>query len=66
MRTGPGRFAVEDGADDTAEVTISGPPADLLRWVWHRAVAGEPSGVTVDGAAEAAGELRRCIAVVTQ
>ncbi|WP_405021151.1 maleylpyruvate isomerase family mycothiol-dependent enzyme [Kitasatospora sp. NBC_00070] len=66
VRTGPGRFTVEDGADEKADVTISGAPADVLRWVWNRTVAGEPSGVTVDGATEAVEELRRCIAVVTR
>ncbi len=65
-RTGPGLFAVEDGAADAADVTVSGPPADLLRWVWNREGSGEPSGVTVEGAPEALEELRRCIVVATQ
>ena len=47
VRTGPRLLAVEDGAgDDAADVTISGPPATVLRWVWNREGAGEPSGVT--------------------
>ena len=67
MRTGPGVFAVEDGAGDVAaDVTVSGPPAALLRWVWNRQSAGEPGGVTVEGAPEALEELRRCIVVATQ
>lgn len=66
VRTGPGRFEVEDGDDDMAEVTISGAPGDVLRWVWNRTAEPEPSSVTVDGAAEAVEELRRCIAAVTQ
>ena len=67
VRTGPGRFAVEDGAgDDAADVTVSGPPTAVLRWVWNREGAGEPSGVTVEGAPEAVEELRRCIVTATQ
>jgi hypothetical protein len=47
-------------------VTVSGPPTAVLRWVWNREGAGEPSGVTVEGAPEAVGELRRCIVTATQ
>ena len=66
-RTGPGLFAVEDGAGDgPADVTVSGSPAAVLRWVWNRAAAGEPDGVTVAGAPEAVEELRRCIVTATQ
>jgi uncharacterized protein (TIGR03083 family) len=66
-RTGPGLFAVEDGAgDDAADVTVSGPPTPVLRWVWNREAAGEPSGVTVQGDPEAVQELRRCIVTATQ
>jgi hypothetical protein len=66
-RTGPGLFVVEDGAgDDAADVTVSGPPTAVLRWVWNREGAGESSGVTVEGAAEAVAELRRCIVAATQ
>ncbi|HWH99702.1 MAG TPA: maleylpyruvate isomerase family mycothiol-dependent enzyme [Propionibacteriaceae bacterium] len=33
IRSGPGLFAVEDGAGDKrTDVTISGPPAAVLRW----------------------------------
>ena len=67
VRTGPGRFAVEDGAgDDPADVTVSGPPAAVLRWVWNREGTGEPSGVTVEGPPEAVEELRRCTVTATQ
>jgi uncharacterized protein (TIGR03083 family) len=67
VRTGPGLFAVRDGAgDDPAEVTVSGPPAAVLRWVWNREGAGEPGGVTVQGPAPAVEELRRCIVLATQ
>ncbi|MGC9665366.1 maleylpyruvate isomerase family mycothiol-dependent enzyme [Planosporangium sp. 12N6] len=67
VRTGPGLFAVTDGAGDAAaDVTVSGPPTAVLRWVWNREGTGEPSGVTVEGAPEAVGELRRCIVTATQ
>jgi uncharacterized protein (TIGR03083 family) len=67
VRTGPGLFAVEDGVgDDAAHVTVSGPPSAVLRWLWNRESAVEPSGVTVDGALEAVEELRRCIVTATQ
>jgi uncharacterized protein (TIGR03083 family) len=66
-RTGPGLFVVEDGAgDDTTDVTVSGPPMAVLRWLWNREGPGEPSGVTVEGAPEAVEELRRCIVTATQ
>ena len=67
VRTGPGLVAVEDGAGGgTADVTISGPPAALLRWVWNREDPSEPGGVTVKGAPAAVEELRRCIVTATQ
>jgi uncharacterized protein (TIGR03083 family) len=66
-RTGPGLFAVDDGTGDGApDVTISGPPAAVLRWVWNREAPGEPSSVTVEGPPEAVAELRRCIVTATQ
>jgi len=67
VRTGPGLFAVEDGAGDSvADVAVSGPPTAVLRWVWTREDAGEPSTVLVEGAPEAVEELRRCIVTATQ
>ena len=67
VRTGPGLFAVEDGAGDgAADVTVSGPPTAVLRWVWNREDPGKPSGTTVEGAQEAIEELRRCIVTATQ
>jgi uncharacterized protein (TIGR03083 family) len=67
VRTGPGLVTVEDGVgDDVADVTVSGPPTAVLRWVWNREAAGEPSGVTVEGAPEAVEELQRCIVTATQ
>ena len=66
-RTGPGLFVVEAGAgDDPTDVTVSGPPMAVLRWVWNRERVGEPSSVTVSGAPEAVEELRRCIVTATQ
>jgi uncharacterized protein (TIGR03083 family) len=64
VRTGPGLFAVEDGSADAADVTVSGPPAAVLRWVWNR--ESGPGGVTVEGAPEAVDELKRCIVTATQ
>ena len=61
VRTGPGLLTVEDG-DGPADVTVSGPPTAVLRWVWNRGDAG----VTVEGAPEAVEELHRCIVIATQ
>ncbi len=67
VRTGPGLFAVqEDASDDAADVTVSGPPTAVLRWVWNREGADEPSGVTVKGGQDAIDELKRCIVIATQ
>ncbi|MEH1165287.1 maleylpyruvate isomerase family mycothiol-dependent enzyme [Micromonospora sp. CPCC 205539] len=66
VRAGPGLFDVTDGAADTTDVTVAGPPTALLRWAWGRERAGEPSGVTVEGPAEAVTQLRRCIVTATQ
>jgi uncharacterized protein (TIGR03083 family) len=66
-RTGPGVFAVEDGAGDGGtDVTVSGPPTAVLRWVWNRDGTGESSDVTVEGAPDAVAQLRRCIVTATQ
>jgi uncharacterized protein (TIGR03083 family) len=67
VRTGAGMFAVDDGAGDgAADVTVSGPPTAVLRWIWNREGPGEPSGVTVEGAPEAVEELRACVVTATQ
>jgi uncharacterized protein (TIGR03083 family) len=67
VRTGPGRFAVEDGAGaGAADAAVSGPPAAVLRWLWNREGTDEPDGVTVEGAPDAVEELRRCIVMATQ
>jgi uncharacterized protein (TIGR03083 family) len=49
VRTGPGLFTVDDGAGDDADVTVSGPPAAVLRWLWGRERSGEPRPVAVEG-----------------
>ncbi|MFD0055618.1 maleylpyruvate isomerase family mycothiol-dependent enzyme [Streptomyces sp. NPDC005047] len=67
VRTGPGEFAVTDGAGDgTADVTLSGAPEAVLRRLWNRTGTGDDDGVRVEGAPEAVEELRRCIVVATQ
>jgi uncharacterized protein (TIGR03083 family) len=67
VRTGPGRFDVTDGAGDgAADVTVTGPPQDVLRWVWNRETPGAPSRVTVQGDPAAVAELHRCIVTATQ
>ncbi|HET6530403.1 MAG TPA: maleylpyruvate isomerase family mycothiol-dependent enzyme [Actinoplanes sp.] len=67
VRTGPGEFTVADGAGEgPVDVTVSGPPAAVLRWLWARETPGEPSPATVQGPAEAVAELRRCITIATQ
>jgi uncharacterized protein (TIGR03083 family) len=66
VRTGPGLVAVEAGTgDETAEVTVSGPPTAVLRWLRNRERFGEPSVVMVEGLQEAVGDLRGCIAAAT-
>jgi len=67
VRTRPGEFTVLDGAgEEPVDVTVSGPPAAVLRWVWNREAPGEPSPVTVQGPPEALDALRRCITIATQ
>jgi uncharacterized protein (TIGR03083 family) len=64
VRTAPGAFTVSGGEASTADLTVSGPPAPLLRWLWNRST--EPEGVLVDGSPEALDVLCRCIVVATQ
>jgi uncharacterized protein (TIGR03083 family) len=67
VRTGPAAFAVEDGArEEPADVTVTGPPVALLRWMWNREGADGAREVTVEGPPEAVEELRRCIVKATQ
>jgi uncharacterized protein (TIGR03083 family) len=62
VQTGPGRFAVTTGpAAGAADLTVSGGPEEMLRWVWSRETPGVPSPVRVDGSAEALAELRACL-----
>jgi uncharacterized protein (TIGR03083 family) len=64
IRTGPGTFTVADGDADPADVTVSGTPAAVLRWVWNR--EGGSSDVMIQGPPEAVEELKRCITTATQ
>ncbi|MFH8974777.1 maleylpyruvate isomerase family mycothiol-dependent enzyme [Streptomyces sp. NPDC017890] len=67
VRTGPGELTVTDGAGDgTADVTFSGTPEAVLRRLWNREGTAGGDRVTVEGAPEAAEELRRCIVVATE
>jgi hypothetical protein len=68
VRTGPDTFIVDEpaGRHRQADISISGPPMDVLRWVWNRDGFGQPGNVVVEGPAEAVDELKRCIAVATQ
>ncbi|MBV9328265.1 MAG: maleylpyruvate isomerase family mycothiol-dependent enzyme [Chloroflexi bacterium] len=67
VSTRPGAVSIEDGAGQALpDVTLSGPPAAVLRWVWNRSGFGEPSHVEVEGDPAAVEELRRCIATATQ
>jgi uncharacterized protein (TIGR03083 family) len=66
VRTGPGTFDVMDGDTGTADATVSGAPAAVLRWAWNRDLAEAPAGVTVEGSADALAELHRCIVIATQ
>jgi uncharacterized protein (TIGR03083 family) len=66
VRTAPGTFEVGDGADGAPDVTISGPPTEVLRWVWNRESPDGRGSVTVDGPPEAVAELKRVIAIGTQ
>jgi hypothetical protein len=36
VRTGPDLFAVYTGGDEPADVTVSGPPTAMLRWLRNR------------------------------
>jgi uncharacterized protein (TIGR03083 family) len=70
--TSPGRFGVGGGPGMTVpdvartDVTVNGAPEALLRWVWNRQSAREPSGVAVEGEPGALAEFRRCVVIATQ
>jgi uncharacterized protein (TIGR03083 family) len=72
VRTSPGKFTVSDGTGKpgsdgiTPDVTVSGAPADVLRWAWNRETPGEPSRVTIDDDTDALAEFRRCVVIATQ
>ena len=72
VETGTDHLVVEGGpgnevADSrAADVTVSGTPADVLRWAWNRQTPGEGSRVRVEGPADALGELRQCVVEATQ
>jgi uncharacterized protein (TIGR03083 family) len=70
--TSPGRFSVGGGPGMTVpsyvrtDVTVSGTPEALLRWVWNRQSPGEPSAVIIEGDPDALAEFRRCVVTATQ
>ena len=70
--TSPGRFSVSGGPGMTmpdisrTDVTVSGTPAALLRWMWNREQADQASAVTVEGDPGALAEFRRCVVIATQ
>jgi uncharacterized protein (TIGR03083 family) len=72
VSTSPGQFSVAGGpgmrisGPVTPDVTVSGAPADVLRWAWNRETPGEPSRVTIGGDADALAEFRRCVVIATQ
>lgn len=69
VRTGPGLFEVEDvraASEATSDVTLSGPPAEVLRHLWNREDETHPARVHVRGPREAAEELRHCVVTATQ
>ncbi|MER5952051.1 maleylpyruvate isomerase family mycothiol-dependent enzyme [Streptomyces sp. NPDC001904] len=64
---GPAGFTVEDGpGDGPADLTVSAPPAALLRDLWNRRRPAEPSSVTATGPKEHLRQLRACLTIATQ
>jgi uncharacterized protein (TIGR03083 family) len=72
VKTGPDHLVVEGGQGSSVvdsrapDVTVSGTPADVLRWAWNRETPGAASLVRVEGNTEALTELRRCVVEATQ
>jgi uncharacterized protein (TIGR03083 family) len=72
VTTAPDRLTVEGGPGEkiltapAPDVTISGGPADILRWSWNRETPGETSPVRIEGNAEALAEFRQCVVEATQ
>ena len=59
----PREVVVEDGSRDDPRVSIEGPPARVLRWLWGR---GGPDAVRLTGDSAWADYLRRMLAALTQ
>ena len=73
VTTAPDHLAVEGGltrsaalAGEAPDVTITGPPAAILRWAWNRELSGGESPVRIEGNPEALRELRQCVVEATQ
>jgi uncharacterized protein (TIGR03083 family) len=72
VKTAPDHLAVEGGpggelaGSAAPDVTVSGTPADILRWAWNRETPGEASPVRIEGKAEALAEFRQCVVEATQ
>ena len=72
VETSPATLTVLGGptasppAAATADVTVSGTPAAVLRWAWNRETPGQPSGVAIEGDLNALAEFRRCVVLSTQ
>ncbi len=72
VKTAPDRLTVDGGPGQTLsgsaqpDVTISGAPADILRWAWNRETPGAASPVRIEGNAGALSELRQCVVGATQ
>lgn len=72
VKTAPDNLAVAGGPDDklsdtaAPDVTISGTPADLLRWAWNRETPASPTSVKIEGNPAALTELRQCVVEATQ
>jgi uncharacterized protein (TIGR03083 family) len=65
IRTAPGQFSVSNGEPAQApDVTVSGPPPAVLRWLWNR--EGTDASVKAEGPADAVQQLKRCIVTATQ
>lgn len=61
--------ATSTTAATTVDAVVTGPPADLLRWLWAREsgpTADAQSSIQVEGDGEAIAELRRLLAAGTQ
>jgi uncharacterized protein (TIGR03083 family) len=72
VRTAPDYLTVEGGPGESVtgsvvpDVTVSGTPADILRWAWNRETPGAASPARIEGNAEALTEFRQCVVEATQ